>query len=166
MERSLNNALLWHNWNLSELPSHFESSLWQKANALNVSFVTSSLWKFDPRQLVWCQILVFYFLTDATLHFLSKLTFHHFKMVWLGCFRPWFWRSWHQVCAMVLKFTSRRWKTLDMNLATVWSLLLSMLIQFRSSFNSSIFNCQIFSMEIETVVQKWLRNARKKCKRL
>ena len=51
-------------------------SEWRRANPRNVNFAISSRWKFDPWQLVWYQILVFQFPTDAASQFLSKLSFH------------------------------------------------------------------------------------------
>ena len=63
------------NWNLLKVSSQFEYLPTRKARARNVIFVSLDCGNLTlDHQLVWCQILVFHFPTDATLQFLSKLT--------------------------------------------------------------------------------------------
>ena len=121
--RSINCALIWHP-ELKLVRSKFEYSLRRRANAQNISFFISWLRKFYPHQLVWCQILVFHFLTDVTLQFLSKLTIHHSKYGWLavGSFRCCLLTGNNkQVWTTFLRSsTSSRWlKTLEMSLASM-----------------------------------------------
>ena len=111
-------------WNLLEVSSQFEFSLRRRTNARNVSFFISGLWKFYPHQLVGCQILVFHFLTDATLQFYSKLTIRHAKYGWraVGSFRCCLLTGNNkQVWTTFLRSStsSRRLKTLKMSLASM-----------------------------------------------
>ena len=113
------------NWNLLKVSSQFEYLPTRKARARNVIFLSLDCGNLTlDHQLVWCQILVFHFPTDATLQFLSKLTIYHSKYGWLavGSFRCCLLTGNNkQVWTTFLRSsTSSRWlKTLEMSLASM-----------------------------------------------
>ena len=79
----MSNSSLFHQWFSSSTPHDSQSlySFWQRAIFRNVDFVICSRWKIDPYEVVWYEILVIDFPTDATPQFLKKVTFVLLKLV-------------------------------------------------------------------------------------